>query len=139
VNQLERLQRLRTIERAGVARGTDNLRSREPFYERRCTCIHITDFENEYNTLYRNNGDWQFDDVSYKSGEGLPSMPYVKWGNAFFDVDNDGWLDLIFVSGHVYPQVATLASGGGYRQHGILQLNQGKGTFCNATDLAGPL
>ena len=100
--------------------------------------IYITDFENEYNTLYRNNGDWQFDDVSYKSGEGLPSMPYVKWGNAFFDVDNDGWLDLIFVSGHVYPQVATLPSGAGYRQHGMLQLNQGNGTFCNATDQAGP-
>jgi hypothetical protein len=100
--------------------------------------IYITDFENEYNTLYRNNGDWQFDDVSYKSGEGLPSMPYVKWGDAFLDVDNDGWLDLIFVSGHVYPQVATLPSGAGYRQHGILQLNRGNGTFCNATDQAGP-
>ena len=100
--------------------------------------IYITNFENEYNTLYRNNGDWQFDDVSYKSGEGLPSMPYVKWGNAFFDVDNDGWLDLIFVSGHVYPQVATLPSGAGYQQPGMLQLNQGNGRFCNASDQAGP-
>src|ERR1700740_597895 len=65
-------------------------------------------------------------------------MPFVKWGNAFFDVDNDGWLDLIFVSGHVYPQVAALPSGAGYQQHGILQLNQGNGTFCNASDQAGP-
>jgi hypothetical protein len=99
--------------------------------------IYITTFENEYSALYRNNGDWQFDDVSYKSGEGLPSMPYVKWGDAFFDVDNDGWLDLIFVSGHVYPQVASL-SGAGYQQPGLLQLNQGDGTFCTATDQAGP-
>jgi enediyne biosynthesis protein E4 len=65
-------------------------------------------------------------------------MPFVKWGNAFFDVDNDGWLDLIFVNGHVYPQVAALPSGAGYRQHGMLQLNQGNGTFCNASDQAGP-
>jgi hypothetical protein len=64
-------------------------------------------------------------------------MPYVKWGDAFFDVDNDGWLDLIFVSGHVYPQVASLP-GAGYKQPGMLQLNEKKGTFCNASDQAGP-
>jgi enediyne biosynthesis protein E4 len=100
--------------------------------------IYITNFENEYSTLYHNTGDWQFDDVSYKSGEGLPSMPYVKWGDAFFDVDNDGWLDLIFVSGHVYPQVASLPSGVGYQQPGMLQLNERNGTFCNASEQAGP-
>jgi hypothetical protein len=100
--------------------------------------IYVTNFENEYNTLYRNNGNWQFDDVAYKSGVGLPSMPYVKWGDAFFDVDNDGWLDLIAVSGHVYPQVATLPSGGGYQQPGLLHLNQRDGTFCDASQQAGP-
>jgi hypothetical protein len=100
--------------------------------------IYVTNFADEYDTLYRNNGDWEFDDVSYKSGVGLPSMPYVKWGDAFFDVDNDGWLDLIAVSGHVYPQVARLPSGAGYRQPGLLQLNQGDGTFCDASTQAGP-
>ncbi|HTM39354.1 MAG TPA: CRTAC1 family protein [Terriglobales bacterium] len=100
--------------------------------------IYVTNFADEYDTLYRNNGDWEFDDVSYKSGVGLPSMPYVKWGDAFFDVDNDGWLDLIAVSGHVYPQVARLPSGAGYRQPGLLQLNQGDGTFCDASAQAGP-
>ena len=99
--------------------------------------IYITNFENEYSVLYQNLGDWQFDDVSYKAGEGLPSMPYVKWGDAFFDVDNDGWLDLIFVSGHVYPQMASLP-GEGYQQPGVLQLNEKNGTFCNASDQAGP-
>ena len=100
--------------------------------------IFITNFENEYDTLYRNNGDWQFDDVAYKSGVGLPSMPLVKWGDAFFDVDNDGWLDLIAVSGHVYPQVATLPSGSGYQQPALLHLNQRDGTFCDASQQAGP-
>ena len=70
--------------------------------------IFITNFADEYDTLYRNNGNWNFDDVSYKSGEALPSVPYVKWGNAFIDIDNDGWLDLFSVSGHVYPQAANL-------------------------------
>jgi len=100
--------------------------------------IYVTNFADEYDTLYRNNGDWEFDDVSYKSGVGLPSMPYVKWGDAFFDLDNDGWLDLIAVSGHVYPQVVGLPSGAGYRQPGLLQLNQGDGTFCDASAQAGP-
>ncbi len=100
--------------------------------------IYITNFENEYDTLYRNNGNWQFDDVSYKSGVGLPSMPLVKWGDAFFDIDNDGWLDLIAVTGHVYPQVASLPSGAGYKEPGLLHLNQKDGTFCDASKQAGP-
>ena len=80
-------------------------------------------FGEQHNTLYHDSGDWQFDDVSYQWGEGLPSMPYVKWGDAFFDVDNDGWLDLIFVSGHVYPQVASLG-GTGYQSNPV---------YCNST------
>jgi hypothetical protein len=98
----------------------------------------ITNFENEYDTLYRNNGTWQFDDVSYKSGEALPSVPLVKWGDAFVDVDNDGWLDLIVAAGHVYPQVASLPSGASYAEPKLLQLNQRDGTFCDASTQAGP-
>lgn len=100
--------------------------------------IYVTNFSDENNSLYRNDGDWNFTDVSYQSGAALPSLPWVKWGTAFVDVDNDGWLDLITVSGHVYPQVDTLPSGGGYRQPKLLQLNQKDGTFCDASDQAGP-
>jgi hypothetical protein len=100
--------------------------------------IFVTNFENEYDTLYRNNGNWEFDDVSYKSGEALPSLPLVKWGDAFIDVDNDGWLDLIVVAGHVYPQVSSLPSGATYAEPKLLQLNQRDGTFCDASAQAGP-
>jgi enediyne biosynthesis protein E4 len=99
--------------------------------------IFITNFSDEYDTLYRNNGNWDFEDVSYKSGEALPSMPYVKWGNAFIDVDNDGWLDLFAASGHVYPQAVNLPATAGYPQLKILQLNQKDGTFCDASTQAG--
>ena len=100
--------------------------------------IYVTNFSDENNSLYRNDGDWNFTDVSYQSGAALPSLPWVKWGTAFVDIDNDGWLDLITVSGHVYPQVDTLPSGGGYRQPKLLQLNRKDGTFCDASDQAGP-
>ncbi len=99
--------------------------------------IYVTNFSDENDLLYRNEGDWNFKDVSYASGVALPSLPYVKWGTAFVDVDNDGWLDLVAVNGHVYPQVDTLPSGAGYREAKLLQMNQKDGTFCDASDQAG--
>jgi hypothetical protein len=100
--------------------------------------IYVTNFTDENDLLYRNQGNWDFDEVSYPSGAALPSLPWVKWGTAFVDLDNSGWLDLITVTGHVYPQVDQLPSGGGYRQPSLLQMNQKDGTFCDASDEAGP-
>jgi len=99
--------------------------------------IYVTNFADEYDTLYKNDGNYDFHDVSYKSGVALPSLPWVKWGDAFFDIDNDGWLDLIAVSGQVYPQMGGLP-GAGYQQPKILNINQGNGTFCDASTQAGP-
>ena len=79
-----------------------------------------------------------FTEVSYPAGVALPSLPWVKWGDAFVDLDNDGWLDLIAVSGQVYPQVDSLPSGAGYREPKLLHMNQKDGTFCDASDEAGP-
>jgi hypothetical protein len=99
--------------------------------------IYVTNFADEYDTLYKNEGNYDFHDVSYKSGVALPSLPWVKWGDAFFDLDNDGWLDLIAVSGQVYPQMGGLP-GAGYQQPKILNINQGNSTFCDASTQAGP-
>jgi hypothetical protein len=99
--------------------------------------IYVTNFSDENDLLYRNEGDWNFKEVSYAAGVALPSLPWVKWGTAFVDLDNDGWLDLIAVSGHVYPQVDSLPSGGGYREPKLFHLNQKDGTFCDASDMAG--
>jgi hypothetical protein len=100
--------------------------------------LFVSVFSLDNSSLFRNDGKKGFQDVSYQSGVGLPSVPYVKWGDAFVDLDNDGWLDLITVNGHVYPQVDTLASGARYREPKVLQLNQKDGTFCDASDQAGP-
>ncbi|WP_419804991.1 CRTAC1 family protein [Terriglobus sp.] len=99
--------------------------------------IYVTNFENEFNTLYRNDGKGDFSDVSYDAGVALPSLPYVKWGVVFGDLDNDGWLDLFSVNGHVYPQVDTLPSGARYAEPSNFFLNEKDGTFCDASAQAG--
>jgi enediyne biosynthesis protein E4 len=100
--------------------------------------LYVTEFTDEPDTLFRNDGNWDFRDVSYQSGVALASLPWVKWGDAFADFDNDGWLDLIAVSGHVYPQMGAVPSAGGYEQPKILGMNQGDGTFCDAGAQVGP-
>ena len=92
--------------------------------------LFVTNFAEEYNALYRNDGD-HFSDMSFRSRTAAVSLPYVGWGNAFFDYDNDTWLDLIAVNGHVYPQLDRVRMGAsaGYRQRKLLYHNRGDGTF----------
>ena len=65
----------------------------------------VTDFGDDYKVLYHNDGDTSFTDVSYRAGIAQITIPFVGWGDGFIDYDNDGWLDLFMVNGHVYPQV----------------------------------
>lgn len=99
--------------------------------------LAITHFSEEYAALFRNDGGLSFTDVSDKAGIARPSNPYVGWGDAFLDVDNDGWLDFIMVNGHVYPQVDTRDIGTRYREPKLLFLNQHDGTFRDISKLAG--
>ena len=67
--------------------------------------IYNTTFSDDYKPLYRNEGDANFTDISYQLGIAEVSVPFLGWGDAFLDYDNDGWKDLLTVNGHVYPQV----------------------------------
>jgi hypothetical protein len=99
--------------------------------------LFVTNFADEYNILYRNDGDYNFTDASFTAKVAQISRPFVGWGTGFFDIDNDTWLDLFVVNGHVYPQVNQFLSGAKYRQPKLLHINQGDGTFCDAGEQSG--
>jgi hypothetical protein len=94
--------------------------------------LFITNFDDDYNTLYRNDGQGSFTDVSYAAKVAAVSLPYVGWGTKFFDYDNDGWVDLMVVNGHVYPQLPT------YRQRNFVHHNNRDGTFTEVGVDLGP-
>jgi hypothetical protein len=103
--------------------------------------IFVTNFAEEYNDLYRNDGKNGFTDVSFKSKTAPSSLPFVGWGTAFFDYDQDGLDDIIVVNGHVYPQMdkARLGASAGYRQPKLLYHNLGDGTFEEVSKQFGPV
>ena len=82
--------------------------------------IYNTTFSDDYNPLYRNDGDGNFTDVSYALDIAAATVPFLGWGDALFDYDNDGWLDLLVANGHVYPTVDTQSWGTSYAQRPLL-------------------
>ena len=98
--------------------------------------IFKTNFSDDTATLYRNNGDGTFDDVTYAAGLGLHTQ-YLGWGTMFLDFDNDGWPDLLLVNGHVYPEVDKQHLGSNYQEPKILYHNNGNGTFTDISENAG--
>ena len=100
--------------------------------------IAISHFSEEYATLYRNDGEMNFTDVSYSSGIARGTTPYVGWGDAFIDLNNSGWLDFILVNGHVYPQVGASGTGTVYREPKLVYSNQHDGTFRDVSKVSGP-
>ena len=102
--------------------------------------LFVTNFAEEYNALYHNDGD-HFSDVSFRSRTAASSLPYVGWGDAFLDYDNDTWADIIAINGHVYPQLDKVKMGvsAGYRQRKLLYRNRGDGTFEDVSTRFGPV
>ena len=99
--------------------------------------IFKTNFSDDTSTLYRNNGNGTFDDVTYAAGLGLYTR-YLGWGTMFLDFDNDGWPDLLLVNGHVYPEVDKQNLGSSYEEPRILYHNNGNKTFSDISAQAGP-
>jgi hypothetical protein len=91
--------------------------------------IFNTTFSDDYKPFYRNEGDANFTDISYQVGIAEVSVPFLGWGDAFLDYDNDGWKDLLMSDGHVYPQVDQQPWGTSWAQKPMLFHNLGGKKF----------
>ena len=100
--------------------------------------VHVTNFADDFNVLYHNAGGASFNDVSFRAGVAQPSIPFLGWGTSFLDYDNDGWLDLLVVNGHVYPLVDRMDWNTSYAQRALLFRNLGNGRFEDVGLAAGP-
>ena len=87
--------------------------------------IHITNFADDSNVLYHNDGGGNFTDVTFPAGLGEVTIPFLGWGTNFLDYDNDGALDLLVANGHVYPLADAADWGTSYRQRLLLFRNVG--------------
>jgi hypothetical protein len=99
--------------------------------------IFVTNFSDEYNTLYRQEKGLSFMDVSFASKLAQASFPFVGWATDFLDYDNDGWIDLLVVNGHVYPQVDKVGVGTTYAQRILLFHNDRNGVFSEVASTSG--
>ena len=91
--------------------------------------FHITNFSDDSNVLYHNDGAGNFTDTTFQAGLGEVTIPFLGWGTSFIDYDNDGWKDLIVANGHVYPTVDDHQWGTRYAQQSLLFHNLRNGKF----------
>ena len=96
-----------------------------------------TNFSDDTSTLYRNNGDGTYSDVTFPAGLGI-NADALGWGAMFADVDNDGRPDLLLVNGHVYPEVDSAKLGSSFRERRFLYWNAGGGKFQDVSKQSGP-
>jgi hypothetical protein len=99
--------------------------------------IFKTNFSGDTCDLYRNNRDGTFTDVSLPAGIGANTR-YVNWGVGFVDYDNDGWLDIFYVSGHVFPEIDRYPLGVKFKSPRVIYHNLGNGAFKDVSAQFGP-
>ena len=96
-----------------------------------------TNFAGDTSSLYRNLGGMAFEDQTFQAGLGKNTR-FLGWGIGFFDMDNDGWADILISNGHVYPEVGENDAEAGYRERKVLYRNLGNGKFADVSLEAGP-
>ena len=97
----------------------------------------VTNFESETHSLFRNLGRSLFADATFESGVGPVTLPFLGFGVAFFDCDNDADLDLAIANGHVLDNASLFRSTSRYAQRNLLLRNDGKGHFSEVGRQAG--
>ena len=100
--------------------------------------LFVTNFQNETNTLYVNQGRSFFMDGTFRAGLGTSSLLYLAFGTGLVDMDNDGDLDLFAANGHIAPKIELIDETATYAQTNQLWLNDGVGNFTDRSTALGP-
>ncbi len=100
------------------------------------TSLLVTHFQQQASGLYLNGGNGDFNDATLESRLAVEAR-YVGWGAAVADFDNDGLPDLMWVTGHVYPEIESKFPQFPFKGPRVLFRNLGDGTFEELTDEAG--
>ena len=95
-----------------------------------------TNFAGDTDSLYTNLGGAVFEDHTYPGGLG-ENTRLLGWGVGFFDMDNDGWPDILMSNGHVYPEVDESKADLKYAEHKYLYRNLQNGRFEDVTEQGG--
>jgi hypothetical protein len=96
-----------------------------------------TNFAGDTPSLYHNQGGANFEDTTFTAGLGAHTQ-FLGWGCGFFDMDNDGWPDILICNGHVYPEVEQLKTEAGYAQRKLVYRNLRNGHFDDVSFQVGP-
>ena len=99
--------------------------------------VVLTHYQAETNTLYQNDGNGVFWDITAQSRLSEPTLLPLAWGTGFADFDNDGWLDLFFANGHLHDNIEELEEIGVYKQRNQVFHNQGNGTYTDISNISG--
>ena len=100
--------------------------------------VFVTNLDWETHNLYQNLGEGLFADVTFESGVGAATMPFVGFGAVFFDYDNDSDLDLAVANGDVLDNTSYFRDSATYEQRNLLFRNDGTGRFEDVGGMAGP-
>ena len=99
--------------------------------------LTVSNFQNETNTLYRNEGGNFFIDNTIIAGIAEHTHRYLGWGIGFFDYDNDGYKDIFVANGHTMDNIAEVDRSTTTPQQNLLFRNLGNGEFADVTAQIG--
>ncbi|HTU47802.1 MAG TPA: CRTAC1 family protein [Bryobacteraceae bacterium] len=96
-----------------------------------------THFADDTAVLYKNDGKGNFEDVTNSAGLGVETR-FISWGAGIYDLDNDGYPDLFWVTGSVYPEIEKALPNSPFKSPRIVFRNLRNGKFEELLDQAGP-
>jgi hypothetical protein len=100
--------------------------------------VFATHFSADYSTLYHNQGDLLWEDITGRTPLMEAEWSLVGWGARFMDVNLDGWKDIVHFNGHVVPFLKSAEGKETYFQPGSLYLNLAGRGFVDVSERAGP-